>query len=203
LPRLGSFIRPTSSESKRTFLSPRQAGERDLFRERLDSEVRLSLERVLFMKPASLFRFVTALFFFSSVVATFAQAQSSAADRARTVAVAIDAAQPSDALVSPGHVFPLVAKPGGVLVRAGHTEAAVDVARPDGVIFIGEAPTNMDGLTRDLSAALTKDDPTIPPTEQRVYIRADRDVIYGDFMAVMNDLQGNGFYQVALINEEL
>ena len=70
-------------------------------------------------------------------------------------------------------------------------------------IFIGEAPTNMDALTRDLSAALTKDDPTLPPTEQRVYIRADRDVIYGDFMAVMNDLQGNGFYQVALINEEL
>jgi len=70
-------------------------------------------------------------------------------------------------------------------------------------IFIGEAPTNLDGLTRDLSAALTKDDPTLPPTEQRVYIRADRDVIYGDFMAVMNTLQGNGFYQVALINEEL
>ncbi len=72
-----------------------------------------------------------------------------------------------------------------------------------GVLFIGEAPTTLDGLTRDLAAALTKDDPTLPPTEQRVYIRADRDVIYGDFMAVMNDLQGNGFYQVALINEEL
>lgn len=70
-------------------------------------------------------------------------------------------------------------------------------------IFIGEQPTNLDNLTRDLAAALTKDDPTLPPTEQRVYIRADRDVIYGDFMAVMNDLQGNGFYQVALINEEL
>jgi biopolymer transport protein ExbD len=70
-------------------------------------------------------------------------------------------------------------------------------------IFIGEAPTTLDNLTRDLSAALAKDDPTLPPTEQRVYIRADRDVIYGDFMAVMNDLQGNGFYQVALINEEL
>ena len=63
----------------------------------------------------------------------------SAADRARTVAVAIDAANDADALVSPGHVFPLVARPGGVLVRAGHTEAAVDVARlaglnPSGVI---------------------------------------------------------------------
>jgi len=63
----------------------------------------------------------------------------SAADRARTIAVAIDSANDADALVSPGHVFPLVAKPGGVLVRAGHTEAAVDVARlaglnPSGVI---------------------------------------------------------------------
>src|SRR5437764_8517076 len=63
----------------------------------------------------------------------------SAADRARTIAVAIDASYGSDALVSPGHVFPLVARPGGVLVRAGHTEAAVDVARlaglnPSGVI---------------------------------------------------------------------
>src|SRR3954465_9587908 len=51
----------------------------------------------------------------------------SAADRARTVAVAIDSAKGPEELVSPGHVFPLVARPGGVLVRAGHTEAAVDV----------------------------------------------------------------------------
>ncbi|WP_300973307.1 3,4-dihydroxy-2-butanone-4-phosphate synthase [Sphingomonas sp. LHG3406-1] len=63
----------------------------------------------------------------------------SAADRARTIAVAIDAANGPDDLVSPGHVFPLVARPGGVLVRAGHTEAAVDVSRlaglnPSGVI---------------------------------------------------------------------
>ena len=63
----------------------------------------------------------------------------SAADRARTIAVAIDAANGADAIVSPGHVFPLVARPGGVLVRAGHTEAAVDVSRlaglnPSGVI---------------------------------------------------------------------
>ena len=57
----------------------------------------------------------------------------SAGDRARTVAVAIDAGNGPDALVSPGHVFPLVARPGGVLVRAGHTEAAVDVARLAGL----------------------------------------------------------------------
>jgi len=63
----------------------------------------------------------------------------SAADRARTISAAIDpASQPGD-IVSPGHVFPLVARDGGVLVRAGHTEAAVDIARlagrdPSGVI---------------------------------------------------------------------
>ncbi|WP_033919378.1 3,4-dihydroxy-2-butanone-4-phosphate synthase [Sphingomonas sp. 37zxx] len=63
----------------------------------------------------------------------------SAADRARTIAVAVDASKGRDEIVTPGHVFPLVARDGGVLVRAGHTEAAVDVARlaglnPSGVI---------------------------------------------------------------------
>ena len=63
----------------------------------------------------------------------------SAHDRARTVAVAIDAGKTGADIASPGHVFPLRAKDGGVLVRAGHTEAAVDVSRlaglnPSGVI---------------------------------------------------------------------
>ena len=63
----------------------------------------------------------------------------SAADRARTVSVAIDATKGRDDIVTPGHVFPLIARDGGVLVRAGHTEAAVDIARlaglnPAGVI---------------------------------------------------------------------
>nr|WP_184115133.1 3,4-dihydroxy-2-butanone-4-phosphate synthase [Sphingomonas abaci] len=63
----------------------------------------------------------------------------SAADRARTIAVAVDATKGRDDIVTPGHVFPLVARDGGVLVRAGHTEAAVDVSRlaglnPSGVI---------------------------------------------------------------------
>ncbi|ALC13200.1 3,4-dihydroxy-2-butanone-4-phosphate synthase [Sphingopyxis sp. 113P3] len=63
----------------------------------------------------------------------------SAADRARTISVAIDASKTADDIVTPGHIFPLVARDGGVLVRAGHTEAAVDVARlaglnPSGVI---------------------------------------------------------------------
>ena len=63
----------------------------------------------------------------------------SAHDRARTVATAIDASNSASDIATPGHVFPLRARDGGVLVRAGHTEAAVDIARlaglnPSGVI---------------------------------------------------------------------
>ena len=63
----------------------------------------------------------------------------SAADRARTVAAAINPAGSRDDIVTPGHVFPLMAREGGTLIRAGHTEAAVDIARmaglnPSGVI---------------------------------------------------------------------
>lgn len=57
----------------------------------------------------------------------------SAADRARTVSVAIDASKGRDDIVTPGHVFPLVARDGGVLVRAGHTEAGVDISRLAGL----------------------------------------------------------------------
>lgn len=57
----------------------------------------------------------------------------SAADRAVTIAAAIDPEKGAGDIVSPGHVFPLVARNGGVLVRAGHTEAAVDIARLAGV----------------------------------------------------------------------
>ncbi|MEZ5692352.1 MAG: 3,4-dihydroxy-2-butanone-4-phosphate synthase [Altererythrobacter sp.] len=63
----------------------------------------------------------------------------SAGDRARTISVAVDASKGPDDIVTPGHVFPLTARDGGVLVRAGHTEAAVDISRlaglnPSGVI---------------------------------------------------------------------
>ena len=63
----------------------------------------------------------------------------SAADRARTISVAIDGTKGRNDIVTPGHVFPLRARDGGVLVRTGHTEAAVDISRlaglnPSGVI---------------------------------------------------------------------
>ena len=63
----------------------------------------------------------------------------SAADRARTVQAAVARNAVAEDIVSPGHIFPLMAQPGGVLARAGHTEAACDLARmagfePSGVI---------------------------------------------------------------------
>jgi 3,4-dihydroxy 2-butanone 4-phosphate synthase / GTP cyclohydrolase II len=61
----------------------------------------------------------------------------SAHDRAHTIAVAIDPSKGADDVVSPGHVFPLVARNGGVLVRAGHTEAAVDISRLAGLTPAG------------------------------------------------------------------
>lgn len=61
----------------------------------------------------------------------------SAADRSRTIAVAINPESGRDAITTPGHVFPLVAREGGTLVRAGHTEAAVDIARMAGLTPAG------------------------------------------------------------------
>jgi 3,4-dihydroxy 2-butanone 4-phosphate synthase/GTP cyclohydrolase II len=61
----------------------------------------------------------------------------SAHDRARTISVAIDPTKGPGDIVTPGHVFPLVARRGGVLVRAGHTEAAVDISRLAGLVPAG------------------------------------------------------------------
>jgi len=61
----------------------------------------------------------------------------SARDRAHTIAVAINPHSTAQQIVTPGHVFPLVARPGGTLIRAGHTEAAVDLARMAGLLPAG------------------------------------------------------------------
>ncbi len=58
----------------------------------------------------------------------------SAADRAKTIQTAIDSSKDKNDLTTPGHIFPLVARNGGVLSRAGHTEAAIDIARLAGLI---------------------------------------------------------------------
>ena len=61
----------------------------------------------------------------------------SAADRAHTIRVAIDPRTTAKDLARPGHVFPLRARKGGVLVRAGQTEASVDLARMAGLVPAG------------------------------------------------------------------
>ncbi len=61
----------------------------------------------------------------------------SAHDRAHTIAVAINPESSRDEIVTPGHVFPLMAREGGTLIRAGHTEAAVDIARLAGLVPAG------------------------------------------------------------------
>ncbi|MCR5877830.1 biopolymer transporter ExbD [Phenylobacterium sp. J367] len=94
---------------------------------------------------------------------------------------------------------PAIPPPPGTIVK----EPVLVNIQQGGALYIGERATSLDGLPADLSQVLAVEDPTTAPTEQRVYIRADRTVRYGDFMAVMNTLQGNGFYQVALINEEI
>ena len=109
--------------------------------------------------------------------------------------VAIPAATVSIKLDLP----PAIPPPPGTKVKE---PTLINIQR-GGAIFIGDKGTSLDSLIPDLSARLTQDDPATPPPQQRVYIRADKTVRYGDFMAVMNTLQGNGFYQVALINEEL
>src|ERR1700745_3906672 len=109
--------------------------------------------------------------------------------------VAIPAATTSIKLDLP----PAIPPPPGTKVK----EPVLVNVQQGGGIFIGETPPSIDNLPADLSRKLSQDDPTLPPTQQRVYIRADKQVRYGDFMAVMNTLQGNGFYQVALINEEI
>ncbi len=70
-----------------------------------------------------------------------------------------------------------------------------------GGLFIGEKPTSIATLVTDVTRELTIAEEMGP--DARVYIRADRGVRYGQFMEVMNTLQEGGFYQVALINEEL
>jgi biopolymer transport protein ExbD len=109
--------------------------------------------------------------------------------------VAIPAATVSIKLDLP----PAIPPPPGTKVK----EPTLINIQNGGAIYIGDRGTTLDSLIPDLTARLNQDDPTIPAPEQRVYIRADKTVRYGDFMAVMNTLQGNGFYQVALINEEL
>jgi biopolymer transport protein ExbD len=67
-----------------------------------------------------------------------------------------------------------------------------------GDVYIGDFPTSLEALGDDLKKQIGRRD----PTRERIFIRADKETLYGDFMGVMNKLQDNGFYSVALIGQD-
>ena len=97
----------------------------------------------------------------------------SAADRARTISVAIDADKGRKDIVTPGHVFPLIARDGGVIVRAGHTEAAVDIARLAGLNASGVICEIM----RDDGTMARMDDLTVFARMHKLKMATIRDLI--------------------------
>ena len=70
--------------------------------------------------------------------------------------------------------------------------------KANGNVYIGDNKSDLDTLGTDLRDAVGSRN----PTQERIYIRGDQDVLYQDFMAVMNKLQDNGFYSVALVGED-
>jgi biopolymer transport protein ExbD len=72
-----------------------------------------------------------------------------------------------------------------------------------GSIFIGDDQTSLANLPVDIPEAMKKEGVTGNFTEERVFVRADADVMYEQFMAVLNVLQANGYYKIGLINEDI
>jgi biopolymer transport protein ExbD len=72
-----------------------------------------------------------------------------------------------------------------------------------GALFLADRPTSIETLPSDLVGALQQKGITGNFQDERVFIRADADVMYADFMAVLNVLQGSGFFKVGLINEDI
>ncbi|MBO6549185.1 MAG: 3,4-dihydroxy-2-butanone-4-phosphate synthase [Rhizobiales bacterium] len=123
----------------------------------------------------------------------------SAHDRAHTISVAINEDTSINDIVSPGHVFPLIARDGGVLVRAGHTEAAVDIARiagqnPSGVIC--EIMNDDGSMARlpDLIEFAKTHDLKIGTIEDLIaYRRANDNLIYKTSEQLINSPFGGEF----------
>jgi 3,4-dihydroxy 2-butanone 4-phosphate synthase/GTP cyclohydrolase II len=144
----------------------------------------------------------------------------SAHDRARTIQVAIDPSKSPDDLVQPGHVFPLRARAGGVLQRAGQTEAAVDLARlaglnPAGVVCeimkddgtMARVPDLVEYCARHDLKMITVEDlieyrrRTEKLVERVTSVRLP--TIYGDFTAVAFRESLTGKHHVALVKGEV
>ena len=70
--------------------------------------------------------------------------------------------------------------------------------KPDGSVYIQDAPSSLDTVGADVKKQIGQRD----PSKERIFIRGDREVLYGDFTQVMANLQDNGFYSVALVGED-
>jgi 3,4-dihydroxy 2-butanone 4-phosphate synthase/GTP cyclohydrolase II len=117
----------------------------------------------------------------------------SAADRARTVQAAVAPYAKPDDIVQPGHIFPLTAMPGGVLTRAGHTEAASDYARLAGLL---PAAVIADILTPDGTVA---DGPALAAFAEKRRIREGNiDTAHGEFRLTAYRDQTAGLVHLAL-----
>src|SRR3954463_14444402 len=144
----------------------------------------------------------------------------SAHDRARTVQVAIDPRSTPRDLVQPGHIFPLKAKSGGVLERAGQTEAAVDLARLAGVTPAGVICEimNDDGTMArvpDLTTFCEQHDLKMVTVTDLIEYRRRHDklvqrevevkmpTVYGDFRAVAYRSLVDGKHHVALVKGDI
>jgi 3,4-dihydroxy 2-butanone 4-phosphate synthase/GTP cyclohydrolase II len=115
----------------------------------------------------------------------------SAGDRAKTIEVAIDENNGEASIVSPGHVFPLVARDGGVLVRAGHTEAAVDLSRLAGL--------NPSGVICEIIAYRLRHDATVERTIETTLKRATG----GEFDLIIYESKVNGTEHVAIVKGDV
>ena len=131
----------------------------------------------------------------------------SAHDRARTISVAIDPGKTREDIVSPGHVFPLVARDGGTLVRAGHTEAVVDIARmagmnPAGVIC---EIMNDDGTMArmpDLIAFAEQHSIKIATIADLInYRRSKESIIERSVETVLNSRYGGAWRMIVYLNK--
>src|ERR687894_1558493 len=144
----------------------------------------------------------------------------SAADRSRTIQTAIDPNRGGGDLVQPGHVFPLRARPGGVLERTGQTEAAVDLARLAGLIPAGVVceVMNDDGTmarVRDLVAFCERHGVKLVTVADLIEYRRRTEKLvertvsvrlptaYGDFTAIAFREKLSGKHHVALVRGEV
>ncbi|MBT5941586.1 MAG: 3,4-dihydroxy-2-butanone-4-phosphate synthase, partial [Rhodospirillaceae bacterium] len=131
----------------------------------------------------------------------------SAADRARTIATAIDSTKGIDDIASPGHVFPLAARDGGTLVRTGHTEASVDIARlagltPGGVICEIMKDDGTMARMPDLVAFAQKHGLKVATIADLIEYRLRNDrIVKPSLTSTINTIGGGEFKSMVFVNQ--